>query len=102
VQRLISGSFDGRNWGQWTVVGEATVQSQPYCIRLGSGFDCYYTSPSSDLRRRQMVGDVWQEEILGGPVRARPECLANPGGQRIECYVQGGPGDNTLKRLTVE
>ncbi len=39
---------------------------------------------------------------LGGPVRARPECLANPGGHEIDCYVQGGPDDNTLKRLRVE
>jgi hypothetical protein len=101
-RRLIAGSFDGRSWGRWAPVGEGTVMSQPYCAKLGSGFDCFYTSPAGDLRRRQLVRGVWQgEATLGGPARARPECLADPGGHDTACYVQGGTGDNTLRRLRV-
>ena len=105
--RLISASFDGRNWSQWLETGSATVQSQPYCNKLGSGFDCYWTSPSptpqqpsqqNELWHREQQHGVWlAEEDLGGTgtVTARPECLATPGGQRIDCFVQGT--DNTLR-----
>ena len=99
--RLISASFDGRNWSQWLETGSATVQSQPYCNKLGSGFDCYWTSPTAptsrnELWHREQQHGVWlAEEDLGGTVTARPECLATPGGQRIDCFVQGT--DNTLR-----
>lgn len=95
--RLVAGSYDGKDWSQWLEVGDATVRSQPYCNKLGSGFDCYWTTPpaTSDLRRRQFDHGTWlAEEDLGGDVQARPECLATPGGQRIDCFVQGR--DNTL------
>jgi hypothetical protein len=57
--RLISASFDGKTWSQWLEVGPATVQSQPYCNKLGSGFDCYWTSPDFELRRLQKDHGVW-------------------------------------------
>lgn len=97
--RLTSASFNGNTWSQWLEVGggEATVQSQPYCNELKSGFDCYWTSAANTLVRRRTDHAVWlPEEDLGGAVRARPECLATPGGQRIDCFVQGV--DNTLQR----
>lgn len=96
--RLISASFNGRTWSQWLEVGDKTLQSQPYCNELGSGFDCYWTSPPAaggELRRRQLDHSTWRpEENLGGAVKFRPECLATPGGQRIDCFAQGT--DNTL------
>jgi hypothetical protein len=74
------------------------VQSQPYCNKLGSGFDCYWitSAATNDLRRQQLVNGTWlPEENLAGSVQARPECLATPGGQRIDCFVQGfGPEQN--------
>ena len=82
-------------------VGEATVQSQPYCNKLGSGFDCYWTSPNNELRHRQMQHSVWlPEENLGGNVRARPACLATPGGQRIDCFAEGPA--NTFHHLAFD
>jgi hypothetical protein len=96
--KLITASFDGKDWSQWLEVSDPTVQSQPYCNKLGSGFDCYWTtSPATnDLRRQQLVNGTWlPEENLAGSVQARPECLATPGGQRIDCFVQGfGPEQN--------
>jgi hypothetical protein len=87
--RLISATFDGRSWSQWLETGSATVQSQPYCNKLGSGFDCYWTSSANELWHREQQHGVWlAEEDLGGTVTARPECLATPGGQRIDCFVQ--------------
>ena len=84
-----------RSWSQWLETGSATVQSQPYCNKLGSGFDCYWTSSANELWHREQQHGVWlAEEDLGGTVTARPECLATPGGQRIDCFVQGT--DNTL------
>lgn len=109
--QLISASFNGESWSQWLGVGDPTVQSQPYCNKLRSGFDCYWTSSDGQLRRRQRDHGVWlPEENLGRPldpdtgvginVTARPECLANPGGQRIDCFVQGV--DNKLWRRTFD
>jgi hypothetical protein len=93
--QLISGSFDGASWSAWLPAGSATVQSQPYCNRLGSGFDCYWTTPATgehanELHRMRLDHGLWlPEEELEGNVRARPECLATPGGQRIDCFAQG-------------
>ena len=55
-----------------------------------------YPAATNDLRRRQLVNGTWlPEENLAGSVQARPECLATPGGQRIDCFVQGfGPEQN--------
>src|SRR4051812_31819623 len=94
--RLISASFSGKSWSQWLETGSATVQSQPYCNKLGSGFDCYWTSSANELWHHQQQHGVWlAEEDLGGPVLARPECLATRGGQWIDCFVQGT--DNPLR-----
>jgi hypothetical protein len=105
--KLIAASFDGKSWSQWLEVGEATVRSQPYCNKLGSGFDCYWTTPLAinDLRRRQLVNGTWlPEENLAGSVQARTECLATPSGQRIDCFVQGIEGENndTLQHLVFD
>lgn len=101
TSRLISASFNGDSWSQWTEIGDPTVQSQPYCNKLGSGFDCYWTSPDNELRRRQRDHAVWlPEEDLGGNVRARPACVATPGGQRIDCFAEGP--DNTLHHLAYD
>jgi hypothetical protein len=94
--RLVSASFSGKSWSQWLEAGSPTVQSQPYCNKLGSGFDCYWTSPAHELWRARRDHGTWlAAEDLGGSVTARPECLATPGGQRIDCFARGT--DNTLQ-----
>lgn len=100
---LVMGSYDGESWGPWTSpldnVGVGPVQSRPYCNPLGSGFDCYWTTPHSDavpgeLWRRQFGVSGWlPAESLGRPpggVQMQPVCLAQPGGQHIDCFVRGG------------
>lgn len=82
-------SYNGRDWSQWVKLG-GSVQSQPYCNRLGSGFDCYWTSPAGELWRSGGDETSWSApENLGGSIRLRPVCLAAPGAPRIDCFAQG-------------
>ncbi len=69
--------------------------SQPYCNKLGGGFDCYWTSPSpGELWRSGGDETAWSapENLSAGSavrIQLRPVCLAKPGAPRIDCFALG-------------
>jgi hypothetical protein len=102
-KQLLKGFYNGTSWSAWSNLG-GDVFAQPRCHVLSTGFDCYWTTSTFHLIRRQRIGTTWQAQVdlsvhnttATVTVQQRPTCLVRNSGARIDCFARGT--NNTLQQ----